>query len=444
VNDGQVHTASLNWYGNNTVTLSLDGSLIGETKVTPQMLDMTYDELGTGYTNSAWPATPGGYFPFTGTISSIVITSGLNSPLAGSVALAGSSTTSQIAFTPPDTGPYTIVLSSTDTFGNTGFQTSSFSPTELTPTLRVPSPQVATQGKNFFLSGSFTEAAGDGPWTITMDPGDGTGTVYGGAYQTGPTSFSFATNGHKYANAGMFNARLTITNADGFTLQATVQVSVSGFTVNDGSPQQSMVKSLTYTSASPTQVEPGVFELLRNGKPSNVNLIITSLSDGMTYLITFSGPGVVAGSLPDGNYTLITLHNKVNVLSGPPMIQDDVNTFVRLFGDADGDGVVNAADKALLQQVEANPASPYAADFEYDGKRMIDQTDIAQFDKRYKGRMDPPKKAPAKFPGRKVTHRVPTHHASAMPRPGGAHRSKSAARLSHPMPSLLPHHGRPG
>ena len=53
----------------------------------------------------------------------------------------------------------------------------------------------------------------------------------------------------------------------------------------------------------------------------------------MTYIITFSGPGVIGGSAPDGNYTLITLHNKVKGVSGPPMTANDVNTFVRLFGD---------------------------------------------------------------------------------------------------------------
>jgi hypothetical protein len=383
------------------------------------MLDMTFDELGTGYTNAAWPATPGGYFPFTGTISSLVITSGAFTPngqFAGTVALTGSAGTNQITFTPPDTGPYTIGLSATDVNGLTGVQTTTFSPTELTPTLSVPGTATAVQGQRFYLGGTFTDAAGDGPWTIAVNFGDGS-TAYAGAGQTGPTSFSFSTGAHKYANAGMFNAVVMFTNVDGVTLQATAQVSVSGFTVNDGNPQQSMVTSLTYTFANPTQVEPGAFELLRDGKPSNINLQVTPLSDGQTYLITFSGPGVVGGSVPDGNYTLITLADKVKVLSGPPMTANDVNTFTRLFGDADGDGVVNAADKAMLQQAEADPSSPVAADFEYDGKPGIDGKDIAEFNKRYKGKMDPPRRAPAKFAGRKVHHPGAVRPESPRPHP---------------------------
>ena len=49
---------------------------------------------------------------------------------------------------------------------------------------------------------------------------------------------------------------------------------------------------------------------------------------------------------------------------GPPLTQDDINTFVSLFGEVDGDGVVNAADKALLLQAETDPNSPDAAYFE--------------------------------------------------------------------------------
>ena len=145
---------------------------------------------------------------------------------------------------------------------------------------------------------------------------------------------------------------MTLINGDDQIVRATIQVTVTGFTVDDGAPQQSVVRSLTYVFNSPTQAGPGAFELRRNGRPSNIDLHLTPLSDGMTYIISFSGAGVIGGSLPDGKYTLITLHDKVNVLSGPPMTSNDVSTFVRLFGDVEGLGVVNAADKALLKQAE--------------------------------------------------------------------------------------------
>jgi hypothetical protein len=147
---------------------------------------------------------------------------------------------------------------------------------------------------------------------------------------------------------------------------------------------------------------------------------------------------VVAGSLPDGKYTLITLHTKVEVLSGPRMTADDVNTFVRLFGDVNGDGMVNAQDKAVPKQAEADAGSPYAPDFEYDGRDFIDKTDIAQFDQQYKGRIDPPKRTPAVFPGRKVRHRLAAHHPTMTVRPARTHVVKSVVLSIDPMFDRLP------
>jgi hypothetical protein len=195
---------------------------------------------------------------------------------------------------------------------------------------------------------------------------------------------------------------------------------VLGFSINDGDPQQSMVTSLIYTFTNPTQVEPGAFVLLRNGKPTPIEMTITPQPDGTTYVITFSGPGVIAGSVPDGNYTLITLPGKVNVLSGPPLTEDDINTFTRLFGDVNDDSVVDAADKALLKQAETDPGSPYAAYFEYDGNGVLDKKDIAQFDKRYGEHLTPPSRPPATFPGKKVRHPAAVLHKSVTARSSGA------------------------
>jgi hypothetical protein len=294
-------------------------------------------------------------------------------------------------------------------------QTATFTVSDIPLTVNAGSNVVVQQGTPLTRTCSFTDGPDDGPWTATVNYGDGSG-VQPLALNANDT---FTLN-HTFANAGSFTTTVTVTDRTGLTGTFSYQVTVSGFTVNDGNPQQSMVQRLTYTFPNPTQVEPGAFELLRDGKPSNVTLIVTPQPDGMTYLITFSGPGVVGGSLPDGNYTLITRHDSVNVLSGPPMTEDDLNTFVRIFGDVDGDGVVNAADKALLKQAEADPNSPDAAYFDYDGKSGIDKQDIAEFNKRYKGRMDPPKKAPAKFPGRTVRHHVVAHTKTSQPRRGNA------------------------
>jgi hypothetical protein len=687
--DGQSHTASLVWNGNNKVSFSVDGTQIGVTTGTPALLNMPYALLGTGYTTS-WPDAPGGYFPFTGTVSSFTITSGVNSSLVGTVALTGSSTTSEITFTPPGAGPYTIGLSATDIVGTTGATSQSFSPLgtivpaisglpasspqgtpipvtafatdnspgatgsgltylwqatdfngnsatgsqalsfngtnqyvslgnpvdlelsglitveawvqpgsttgledimahgyQFTPSqaedfLRIndgeyqvgswngnnalaqaPIPAgdlgqwvflagvydgtewnlyrdgvlvgtsgltmqgavpaknsqwaigssagglnrffqgqiddvsiwnvgrsaaqvqsdmagsltatqpglladylfdetsgttaldatgdgnngglggtnpayeptrvagivhgptatitpggagtamvtllafdtlgatgvrtatftaagpaaeagtktttilagsaitvstggnaVLSQGTLFTRTGSFTDPSADGPWAATVNYGDGTGTQ---SLVLNGQSFTLS---HTFANAGAFVMTVTVTNSAGVSGSSSDDVTVSGFTVNDGNPQQLAVTSLTYAFNNPTQVEPGAFKLLRNGEPTHIHLKITPLPDSRTYIITFGGPGVVGGSLPQGHYKLITLHAKVRVLSGPPMTLNDVNTFVSRPGVPQGDKQANK---------ESNKPSA--------------------------GKLEPPRRAPAKFRGRTELHR---------------------------------------
>jgi hypothetical protein len=286
-----------------------------------------------------------------------------NNPAAEPSRVAGIVLSPSMTITPGDNGIETVTLQAFDAAGGSGVVTATFTTTDIPVTVNAGTNVVVAQGTPFTQSGSFTDAAGDGPWTATVNYGD----------DTSPLSMSLTeqtfTLNHAYANAGDFTVTVTVTNREGITGTASLGVVVSGFTINDGNPGPSAVKSLTYSFANPTQVEPGVFELLHDGKPSKIKLNLTPQPDGQTYLITFSGPGVIGGSLPSGRYTLITLHDKVNVLSGPTMTANDVNTFVSRSGDPHGDKkVTGAASKGSGSHLH------------------------------------PPKRAPAKFRGRTVHH----------------------------------------
>ncbi len=88
------------------------------------------------------------------------------------------------------------------------------------------------------------------PYRLSVNFGDGI------VNRLGRQSVPDFTITHTYANAGTYTVVLTFNDDAGNEAQATFQVIVSGFTVNNGAPQQSMVKSLTYVFAGPVQVEP--------------------------------------------------------------------------------------------------------------------------------------------------------------------------------------------
>ena len=129
--------------------------------------------------------------------------------------------------------------------------------------------------------------------------------------------------------------------------------------------------------------------------------------DRQDFLITFEGPGVVDGTLPDGSYRLIARHDRVNVLSGSPMTQNDVNRFVSRSAGVHG------------------------------GKK-----DIGTTDKRSKGHLYPPRKAPAVFRGRTVLRDGAIHLATSRQASSGtigvkAEDHRSAADIGVPAPGKV-------
>ena len=115
---------------------------------------MTFDELGTGYA-SGYPAAPAGYFPFTGTIHSLTITSG--TALLGALK-PNLSAGNQASFTPFTSGTYTIGLSSTDVLGSTGTTSQSFTTVGTIPLPAITGlPASSPEGTAVTVTGSATE-----------------------------------------------------------------------------------------------------------------------------------------------------------------------------------------------------------------------------------------------------------------------------------------------
>ena len=76
VNDGQWHNVAFVVDGaTGTMTLYLDGQLVGSVSGSPQSLADSFNQVGTGYTGG-WPATPGGWYGFVGQIDDVRVWSG--------------------------------------------------------------------------------------------------------------------------------------------------------------------------------------------------------------------------------------------------------------------------------------------------------------------------------------------------------------------------------
>jgi hypothetical protein len=132
----------------------------------------------------------------------------------------------------------------------------------------------------------------------------------------------------------------------------TAPPTVQSITVNDGSVQRSEVTSLTVTFNTQVSLAPGALEVQRaDGSDVGIN-IATSVVGGKTVaVVTFTGPDIVDGSLPDGSYTLIVHSGLVQNSTGQTLAQDATLSFFRLLCDVDGDGVINDQDLAAAPTV---------------------------------------------------------------------------------------------
>jgi hypothetical protein len=164
-----------------------------------------------------------------------------------------------------------------------------------------------------------------------------------------------------------------------FVLHIPPRAGVQSVMVNDGSAQRSMITSLTVTFSTVMTLDPGAFELLRQGGGLvSLNVAASVVAGHTVATATFTGADIVAGSLSDGHYTLTIHADRVHDELGRALQGGDhVETFFWLFGDADGDGHVGRRDLlSFLGTVGKRASDPgFLRYFDYDGNGTVDLTD---------------------------------------------------------------------
>lgn len=167
--------------------------------------------------------------------------------------------------------------------------------------------------------------------------------------------------------------------------------SITSTQVNDGSNQRSIVTSLSVEFSAlvtlPTNAADAFTVVGPNGQvPVSVDTSGSTATQTKTRL-TFSGPGTLAGSLTDGNYVLTVLGNQITL--GDQALNADNDgtpggnfafTFHRLFGDADGNRSVTAADFNAFR-LAYGQSGPSIFDFNGDG--TVSASDFNDFRMRF-------------------------------------------------------------
>jgi hypothetical protein len=222
-------------------------------------------------------------------------------------------------------------------------------------------------------------------YTVEVNTGTGTGTV----------RLNFATPGGLTDVVGNVAVNEPIAG-ETYDIIALPPAKVQTVIINGGAVQRSRVTSLQ-VNFDQTVILPAnaasAFTLHRISDGANVTCAANVIDNGTTTVdLTFVGGAVDYGSLMDGKYELQILSSMVTTSAGGldgdnngtaggdyVLSGDLTNKLFRLFGDADGNGVINSTDFAAFRSSFGLGSSMF--DFNNDGQ--TNSNDFAEFRKRF-------------------------------------------------------------
>jgi hypothetical protein len=179
-----------------------------------------------------------------------------------------------------------------------------------------------------------------------------------------------------------------------FGNQAVVLPKIEAVVINEGAVQRSKVTIIRIRFSTIVTVDPAAFRLSNQyGRLVPLRVVTGNFNGKTVATLTFSGPGIIAGSLADGSYALVIDGNRIRDGLGQAVDGDRngiaggnaVVRFFRLFGDSDGDGDVDRRDLAAFLGLFGRRigGSPTQSFFDYDGNGVIDFGDFRQFLQRF-------------------------------------------------------------
>lgn len=153
--------------------------------------------------------------------------------------------------------------------------------------------------------------------------------------------------------------------------------------------QRSMIRKLTVNFNSEVTLNVGGITLMNTSTGQPYVPMLNTTPSGQPTIATLSfdtnsGEGVIAGSLPDGNYSLVVAADLGNA-TGRSMAADFQASFHRYYGDINGDRWVDVLDSALFRQTyfKSSTDPEFNGDFDLNDDGWVDALDSAELRARY-------------------------------------------------------------
>jgi hypothetical protein len=271
--------------------------------------------------------------------------------------------------------------------------------TRTTTTLisQSPNPSNATQSLNFTVNVSGGVPNGE---TVSLeDASNGNKVVATGTTSNGSAALSLpagALLAGSHNLIAVYGGDAAFAASQSTAYVQTVQVAVTSVVVNGNNSvlagvQRSMVDSLVYTfseavNLAATNAFSLAIHLSQSGTVPTLNwTALNPNADGSStqWVVSFSGTGVVGGSIGNGVYDISLNAAAVTSDANPAVTVQSrpTDTFYRLFGDSNGDGRVNNADYAAFLNTNGLKAaqSGFNAAFDSNGDGRINNSDYAAF-----------------------------------------------------------------
>jgi uncharacterized repeat protein (TIGR03803 family) len=265
----------------------------------------------------------------------------------------------------------------------------------LTP-LAVPNPSNPLQGSLTFRA-SISGGVPDGETVTLVDSSNGNAVLATGKLSGGTATLSFLAKtllAGKHDLIAVYGADANLAAGESAPYTQVAQAAVTSVVVNGNNPalagvQRSMVNSIVYTfSQAVTLAATNAFIIgVHAGQTGTAPTLAWSAinpdaNGGSTqWVVTFSGAGVAGGSIANGVYDITLDMTKVTIegnASGT-VLSRPTDTFYRLFGDINGDRVVNVSDEFQFSKAmnSYNPA------FDFNGDGTVNLADEFQASKSF-------------------------------------------------------------